>query len=65
MHLRPPDSSLADYQERRSAFVKTLRGGTPRERLTALKEWLDQNSPYSPAEKLANLRAAFREEGIL
>lgn len=65
MYLHPPDSSLADYQERRSAFIATLKGTTPRERLVALRGWLDQNSPYSPEEKLANLRRALREEGIL
>lgn len=63
MHLRPPDSSLADYQERRSAFVKTLRGKSNSERLAAFREWTAANSPYSPDEKWANLRAALREEG--
>jgi hypothetical protein len=65
MNLKPPDSSLADYQERRSAFLKTLHGTTPQQRFAALKEWIDANSPYSQAEKLANLRAALREEGII
>ena len=65
MHLHPPDSSLADYRERRSAFMKTLHGATPKQRLEALRGWLDKNSPYSPEEKLANLRRALREEGIL
>lgn len=65
MYLRPPDSSLADYKARRSAFVKTLRGKSAKERLAALRGWLDANSPYSPEEKLANLARAFREEGII
>lgn len=65
MHLRPPDSSLTDYRERRSVFVKSLHGKTAKERLAALRKWLDHNSPYSPEEKLANLRRALREEGIL
>lgn len=65
MYLRAPDSSLSDYKERRSAFMKTLLGKTAGERLEALREWLDQNSPYSPEEKLANLSRALREEGII
>jgi hypothetical protein len=65
MKLKAPDSSLADYQERRSAFIKTLQGTTTSERLAAVREWMSANSPYSPEEKWANLRAALREEGIL
>lgn len=65
MKLKPPDSSFADYQSRRSKFLKTLHGMTTGERLAALREWLDQNSPYTPEEKWTNLRFALWEEGIL
>jgi hypothetical protein len=62
--LKPPDSSLDDYVARRRAFVATLNATepTPRERLECLKQWIDANSPYTAAEKLANLRRALFED---
>lgn len=67
MKLKPPDSSLADYVSRRRAFMLALNATspTPRERLDCMRKWMEANSPYSPAEKLANLMRAFRDEGIL
>lgn len=68
MKLRPPDSSLADYKERRAAFMKNLVAETPNDlpaRLARMRAWLEANSPFSPEEKLANLMRAFRDEGIL
>jgi hypothetical protein len=64
MKLKPPDSSLADYVARRRAFMVTLNATEPtaRERLVCMKRWIDANSPYSPAEKLANLRRALMED---
>jgi hypothetical protein len=64
MKLNPPDSSLADYVERRRAFMHALNATnlTPRERLDCIKRWLETNSPYSAGEKLANLRRALEEE---
>lgn len=64
MKLKPPDSSLADYVARRRAFCQALNvtEPTPRERLECFKKWVDANSPYSAAEKLANLRRAIFEE---
>lgn len=64
MHLKPPDSSLADYVARRRAFMLALNatGPTPRERLVCMKRWIDANSPYSPEEKLANLKRALMED---
>lgn len=68
MKLRPPDSSFADYKERRAAFMKNLvaetQGNLPA-RLDGMRKWLEANSPFSPEEKLANLERAFRDEGIL
>lgn len=34
---------------------------TPRERLDCMRRWMEANSPYSPAEKLANLMRALKE----
>jgi hypothetical protein len=68
MHIRPPDSSFADYKARRSAFMKALVADTPgdlRARCDRMKVWLDANSPFSPEEKLANLLRAFKDEGIV
>jgi len=64
MKLKPPDSSLADYQARRRAFMLALNatGPTPRERLKCMKRWIDANSPYSATEKLANLKLALFED---
>ncbi len=64
MKLKPPDSSLDDYVARRRAFMVTLNATepTPRERLECMKRWIDANSPYSPAEKLANIMRALRED---
>lgn len=64
MKLKPLDSSLADYVERRRAFMVTLNATdpTPRERLECMRKWIDANSPYSPEEKLANLRRALFED---
>jgi hypothetical protein len=57
MKFVAPDTCLEDYTARRRAFVATLPH-EPKERLRRLKEWTDANSPYSPSEKLANLRKA-------
>lgn len=67
MNLRPPDSSFADYKERRRAFMLALNATnpTPRERLDCFRKWTEANSPFSPEEKLANLMGAFRDEGII
>lgn len=67
MKLKPPDSSFADYKERRRAFMLALNATnpTPRERLDCMRKWLEANSPFSPEEKLANLVRAFKDEGIL
>ena len=64
MYLKPPDSSLADYVARRRAFMLTLNATspTPRERLECMRKWMEANSPYSPAEKLANLNRALMED---
>lgn len=64
MHLRPPDSSFADYKERRALFMKALVADTPgrlRERADRMRVWLEANSPFNPEEKLANLFAALKE----
>lgn len=64
MNLKPPDSSLSDYVDRRRDFVAALNATepTPRERLECLKRWIDANSPYTAMEKLANLRRALFED---
>jgi hypothetical protein len=64
MKLKPPDSSLADYQARRRAFMLALNATspTPCERLDCMRKWMEANSPYSDAEKLANLRRALFED---
>ncbi len=64
MKLKPPDSSLLDYIERRSAFMAGLSDPelTTRERLFRLKRWIDMNSPYDAGEKLANIRRALSED---
>ena len=64
MKLKPPDNSLADYVSRRRAFMLALNATnpTPRERLDCMCKWMEANSPYSPAEKLANLRRALMED---
>lgn len=64
MKFVPPDTCLADYQARRSVFLTALcaRTSSLRERSEEFKRWTDINSPYSPAEKLANLRRALLED---
>lgn len=64
MRLKPPDSGAADYVARRRSFMVTLNaaGPTPRERLDCMRQWLEANSPYSPEEKLANLKRALMED---
>lgn len=64
MKLKPPDSSLADYVARRRAFMVTLNATnpTPRERLDCMRRWMEANSPYSPSEKLENLRRALFDD---
>jgi hypothetical protein len=64
MRLKPPDSSLEDYVARRRTFMITLNASqpTPRERLDCMRTWLEANSPYSPAEKLENLKRALMED---
>lgn len=64
MKLRPPDSSLADYIERRRAFMLALNVTNPtmKERLECWRKWMDANSPYSATEKLANIRRALFED---
>jgi hypothetical protein len=64
MNLKPPDSSLADYVARRRDFMLTLNatGPTPRQRLDCMRKWMEANSPYGAAEKLANLKRALFED---
>jgi hypothetical protein len=64
MKLKPPDSSLDDYVTRRREFMLALNATNPttRERLDCMRRWMEANSPYSPAEKLANLMKALRDD---
>jgi hypothetical protein len=64
MRLKPPDSSWADYVERRREFMLALNATNPtmKERLECWRKWMDTNSPLSPSEKLANLRRALFED---
>lgn len=66
MKLKPPDSSIADYVDRRRAFMFSLNATnpTPKERLECARKWIEANSPYSPREKLANLMMAIKNERI-
>jgi len=63
MKLHPQDASFDDYVARRRAFVATLPA-EPKERLRLFKEWTDANSPFSPSEKLANLKRALFEDDM-
>ena len=64
MHLKPPDSSWADYVERRRQFMLALNATNPtmKERLECWRKWMTANSPLSATEKLANLKRALFEE---
>ena len=64
MKFVQPDTCLADYQARRSIFLKGLcaRTSNLRERADEFEKWTDTNSPYSSAEKLANLRWALFDD---
>ena len=64
MKLKPPDSSWADYVDRRRQFMLALNATNPtmKERLECWKKWMDANSPLSASEKLANLRRALFED---
>lgn len=64
MRLKPPDSSWADYVERRRQFMMALNATspTPKERLECFKRWTDANSPLTASEKLQNLIRALKEQ---
>jgi hypothetical protein len=64
MKFKPPDSSWADYVERRRQFMLALNATNPtmKERLEFWKKWMDANSPLSATERLVNLRRALFED---
>ena len=65
MKFVPPDTCLADYQARRSAFIKQLVADTPDDmqaRADGFCAWIDENSPYDYYEKLRNLKQALTED---
>lgn len=58
MKFIAPDTSLEDYQRRRSAFLKWVIETEPNMKIRCerIESWIDDNSPYSASEKLQNLR---------
>jgi hypothetical protein len=49
MKFVPSDTSIKDYEKRRSAFLNELIASTPNVSLRAkeFRRWIDENSPYS------------------
>jgi hypothetical protein len=65
MKFVPPDTCLADYKARRTAFVHDLIEQFPddmKERAIRLRAWMAENSPYTDAERLDNLARFLLEE---
>lgn len=60
MKFKRSDTCLEDYKTRRAAFIKhvTRTERTWKGRHDRIKEWMDENSPYEPHEKLKNLQRA-------
>lgn len=65
MKFQRSDTSLEDYARRRAAYFKHLCETEPPTQARARKmlDWMDENSPFEPHEKIANLlRAIWGDE---
>jgi hypothetical protein len=60
MKFKATDTCFEDYARRRDAYLKHVTRTIPKlkDRYILIEEWIDENSPWEPHEKLQNLRRA-------
>jgi hypothetical protein len=64
MKFKGSDKSLDDYVRRRTAYFTHMCVTMPanKERAKLIAEWMRENSPYEPHERLNNLRRALFDD---